>query len=239
MLLALVTHPLLDAHTAYGTQLWWPLTPSPTAWSTVFIIDPLYTLPLIVGVAVAAARPGWSGARKYLAYGLVSSSAYLGWSWIGKLIVEHHASEALVAAGRSDARVFSTPAPFNTLLWRVVVLTEDGFLEGYDSLILDDEPMRFQHYPSDTAALAKAADLWAVRRLVWFASGFVKTTVLDERLILTDLRMGQEPKYVFSHVVAQRRQDRWLAVESELLPMSFDARDVQRSLGRIFGAKSR
>ena len=39
--LALATHPLLDAHTSYGTQLLWPLTPPPVAWSTIFIIDPL------------------------------------------------------------------------------------------------------------------------------------------------------------------------------------------------------
>ena len=30
ILLALVTHPLLDAFTVYGTQLWWPLPVSPT-----------------------------------------------------------------------------------------------------------------------------------------------------------------------------------------------------------------
>jgi len=47
--LALLTHPLLDAHTAYGTQLFWPLTVPPTSWATLFIIDPLYTLPLLVG----------------------------------------------------------------------------------------------------------------------------------------------------------------------------------------------
>ena len=56
ILLALITHPLLDAHTAYGTQLLWPLAPTPTSWSTLFIIDPLYTLPLLAGVTVIALR---------------------------------------------------------------------------------------------------------------------------------------------------------------------------------------
>jgi inner membrane protein len=57
VLLALVTHPLLDAHTAYGTQLFWPLDMQPTMWATLFIIDPLYTLPLLIGVALTAALP--------------------------------------------------------------------------------------------------------------------------------------------------------------------------------------
>jgi inner membrane protein len=55
--LALVTHPLLDAHTAYGTQLLWPLDVPPTMWATVFIIDPLFTLPLLVATVVTAFRP--------------------------------------------------------------------------------------------------------------------------------------------------------------------------------------
>ncbi len=51
--LALITHPLLDAFTVYGTQLWWPLQPHPTMWSSVFIIDPAYTLWLLLACVVA------------------------------------------------------------------------------------------------------------------------------------------------------------------------------------------
>src|SRR5690606_24702722 len=47
--LALLTHPLLDALTVYGTQLLWPLPSPPVMWSSLWIIDPLYTLPLLVG----------------------------------------------------------------------------------------------------------------------------------------------------------------------------------------------
>src|SRR5690606_24252465 len=48
VLLALLTHPVLDAFTVYGTQLLWPVPGKPIMWSTIFIIDPLYTLPLLV-----------------------------------------------------------------------------------------------------------------------------------------------------------------------------------------------
>jgi inner membrane protein len=43
--LALVTHPLLDLMTVYGTQLGRPFTDHPYALGSIFIIDPLYTLP--------------------------------------------------------------------------------------------------------------------------------------------------------------------------------------------------
>ena len=49
MWLALVTHPLLDAMTVYGTQLALPFSDHPFGVGSIFIIDPLYTLPLLAG----------------------------------------------------------------------------------------------------------------------------------------------------------------------------------------------
>src|SRR5690606_1234071 len=55
--LVLVTHPLLDAMTVYGTQLALPWSDRPYGVGSIFIIDPLYTLPLLAGVfAVLVAR---------------------------------------------------------------------------------------------------------------------------------------------------------------------------------------
>ena len=42
------THALLDACTTYGTQLLWPFTNARFAWNTISIIDPVYTLPILI-----------------------------------------------------------------------------------------------------------------------------------------------------------------------------------------------
>ena len=47
---ALLSHPLLDAFTVYGTQLLWPLPSPPAMWSTLFIIDPWLWIALGVSV---------------------------------------------------------------------------------------------------------------------------------------------------------------------------------------------
>lgn len=226
IMLILVTHPLLDAHTAYGTQLFWPLDSPPVMWSTLFIIDPLYTLPLLVGVVVAATTPASRRAGIALSAGLMVSCSYLAWSWVGKTVVERQALVELSKSGMAKAPLFSTPTPFNTLLWRVVVLTEGGYLEGYDSLLVDENPIRFEFYPSDNEAMQAASDLWAVSRLRWFAKDFVKAEVDDDRLVLTDLRMGAEPKFVFRHAVAQRGNPHWEALATELLPTDIRGRDL-------------
>ena len=63
--------------------------------------------------------------------------------------------------------------PFNTLLWRVVVLTPDGYLEGYRSLAVDKKPMTLTAWPSNTPALRELAATPDVGRLLWFTSGFM------------------------------------------------------------------
>ena len=224
--LALMTHPLLDAHTAYGTQLFWPLESPPVMWSTLFIIDPVYTLPLLVGVIVAAITPASRRAAMALSAGLILSSSYLAWSWVGKTLVERDALDELSKMDLAEAPVFSTPTPLNTLLWRVVVLTEGGYLEGYDSLLLSEDPIRFEFFPSDNEAMQAAGNIWAVSRLRWFAQDFVKAEAEGDQLVLTDLRMGAEPKFVFRHAVARRGNPHWQAIPTELLPTDISLRDL-------------
>jgi len=211
--LALVTHPLLDAFTVYGTQLWWPLHPPPAMWSSVFIIDPLYTIWLLIACVLAWIWRDRSAARRALLAGLLMSSAYLGWSLLAKAEVDRVAERSLAAMGLGGAHYFSVPMPFNTLLWRVVAMTPVGYVEAEYSLASDQGAMAFRGYPSQVQALAEARDVPAVRRLQWFNRGFMRARVKDDgTLVLSDLRMGLEPDYNFSFEVARREGGAWRAI---------------------------
>ena len=219
ILLALITHPLLDAFTVYGTQLLWPLPTRPVMWSSLFIVDPGYSLWLLLGAVVALWAGPRAAGRRALALGLVLSTAYLGWSLTAKALVEREAARSLAQIGLQDAPRFSVPMPLNTLLWRVVAMTPEGFVEGERSLVADRGPMRFHHHPSDGDALMAVREAPAVRRLAWFNHGFMKARVEGDRLLLSDLRMGAEPDYSFTFVVAEREAGRWQPVAPEQLPM--------------------
>jgi inner membrane protein len=211
--LALVTHPLLDAFTVYGTQLLWPLPTPPVMWSSVFIIDPLYTIWLLVGCIVAFVLRERIVAQRALVAGLALSTAYLGWSLLAKGLVEREADRALAAMGLADAPRFSVPMPLNTVLWRVVAMTPGGYVEGYRSLWADEGPMRFVGHPSNVQALREASDVPAVKRLQWFNHGFMRARQTGGELELADLRMGSEPDYFFRFVVAEREGDgQWRAI---------------------------
>lgn len=218
----LMSHPLIDSFTVYGTQLFWPLPMPPLMVSSLFIIDPLFTLPWFAACVVAwFARERLIGQRALLA-GIALGTAYLGWSLIAKALVEREAQRALVAMGLGDAPRFSVPTPMNTVLWRVVAMTPDGYVEGFRSLFADRGPMRFERHASDTAVLEAARAVPNVQRLTWFNRGFQKVELRGGELLISDLRMGSEPDYFFRFIVAEHGNPGWNAVPPRQLPASRD-----------------
>ncbi len=229
--LALCTHPVLDAFTVYGTQLWWPLPTRPVMWSSVFIVDPLYTIWLLAACLVAWFARERPVARHALVLGLAISSLYLGASLLAKSAVDRVAGDTLAERGLADAPRFSVPMPFNILLWRVVAMTPEGFLEGERSLVADTGPMTFRAYPSDARAFAQVADYPSVSRLGWFNHGFMKAEQRDGQLVLSDLRMGAEPDFSFRFAVAQAQEGGWREIPPTQLEWPWEA---SRRLGDMW-----
>jgi inner membrane protein len=206
--LVLVTHALLDAMTVYGTRLALPFSSQPYGLGSIFIIDPLYTLPLLVGLLVALLRRGPGAARWNLA-GLLLSTAYLGWS----AMAQHHVTglvqgqlAARAAGGEAvpTDRVLVTPTAFNTVLWRIVVMHPTHYEEGFYSLADRGRAVRFNAYPRDADLHREVQSLEAVRHIQAFSRGFYRVDEHQGLVRITDLRMGQEPAYVFSFGVARR-----------------------------------
>ncbi len=219
----LLAHPLLDAFTVYGTQLLWPLPVPPAMWASLFIIDPVFSLCFIVPCAIAWLARERMLAQRALTAGLALAIAYLGASQWAKWRVESDAAPALASLGLGDAPRFSVPMPFNILLWRVVAMTPDGFVEGERSLVADAGPMHFQAYRSDVAALAEVRSYPAVERLLWFNHGFVKAQQRGTELVLSDLRMGSEPDYSFRFAVARREGGAWKEIAPQQLSWPWEA----------------
>lgn len=201
----LVTHPLLDTMTIYGTQLALPFSSHPYGIGSIFIIDPLYTLPLLAGAGWAIATRGQGRGLAANAAGLLLSTAYMGWSVAAQQHVDRIARGSLAAQGIAAEQLLVTPTAFNTLLWRVVAMAGDGYHEGFYSL-LDAQPrLHFDRFDRGQALAAELQGVAAVQRVAAFSKGFYKLQQVGGRVLVSDLRMGQEPNYVFSFAVAQRR----------------------------------
>lgn len=218
MSLALLTHPLLDYFTIYGTQLLRPLTSTPFGLGSLFIIDPLYTLPLLVGLIITLWRSRKDTGHNTLsanAWGLGLSTAYLLWSVGAQTYVKHQVEQQLTVQQQQAYSVMVTPAPFNTVLWRVVLRSETDYQEGFYSLFDGSRPVRFQAFAHDASLAHALQDLPQVQRMVWFTHGFYIVRRQGDRAILSDVRMGQEPMYVFSFEVAQLKDNQWQAVPTQ------------------------
>jgi inner membrane protein len=168
--LALVTHPLLDWTTVYGTQLALPFTDHPFGLGSMFIIDPLYTVPLLIGVGVVLVRR--HAGLRWNAAGLGLSTAYLVWSFAAQQWVRADVEAALQRQGLPTAQVLVTPTPFNTLLWRVVVMDGDRYHEGFRSLLDHGADVTFDAFPSGAALAPALGPLPSLQRVAWFTHGF-------------------------------------------------------------------
>lgn len=225
--LALVTHALLDANTVYGTRLALPFSAHPFGLSSIFIIDPLYTVPLLAGLA-ATLLTRHPGRWRWNRIGLVVSTAYLGWGLLAQTHVTGIAREQLAGRGLQPVQVLVTPTPFNTVLWRVVAMYPDGYDEAFYSLFDRGRDIRFDRFPHDAALYAAAAGIPAVARVAEITRGFFRMREHDGRVTITDLRMGQEPFYVFSFEVARRASPL-----AEVPPVPVNSRDGKDAGGRF------
>ncbi len=194
--LCFVTHVLLDCFTVYGTQIFWPIDNTPVAWGTVFIIDPLYTVPLLVGVIAALLRRTSTGLRLNT-IGLVLSTLYLSWSVGAKYHATTQIEAALAGQQIGYERLLVVAAPFNTLLWRFVARSGQGYHEGFYSFLDPARELPARYFASEEQLLDGLEDDWSVQRLKWFSRGFYTVNREGDDITIADLRMGLEPNYVF------------------------------------------
>lgn len=206
--LILLTHPLLDSFTSYGTQLFWPLMPTPTAWSSIFIIDPLYTAPLAIAVLLGLLFGLRDKTAKAPLIALVLSTLYLGSTLAGKSMAEQRVEAQLARQGIQAEALFSTPTPLNSLLWRVIVL--DGAYY-HEALVgwFDQQPPQLSRLPRGTALAEVLADSAAHQRLAWFTNGVLRYDQIGEHLVVTDIRLGMTGVHPFRFDFAIKHDGEW------------------------------
>ncbi len=193
--LILITHVGLDLLTIYGTQFAQPFSSTPFGIGSMFVIDPFYTLPLLLGLLMSVVSRSQTAGR-WNAWGLVVSSAYVVWG----LAVHQHVSQLAAKAppvNDPSLRMVVTAAPLNTVLWRAVAETPDHYYEGWYSLLDAQPTFSWKAYPRPGALIDQHRDHRDVARMAAFTHGFFTLEQVGDTLFLTDLRLGLEPFYSF------------------------------------------
>ena len=212
----LTTHSGLDACTVFGTDLFWPLAKSTIVGGSVFIIDPLYTIFLLIACVLALARPQSKTLWRNGVILLMISSVYLVWGLVAKTTIHSQAVTALSKQGISTDKVLVHATPFNTLLWRILVIDGDYYYEGYRS-VFDKEDIVYTKHERHPALLKGLEETLAVHQLRHFNHDYFSVRRENEALIVTDLRMGAEPVYSFQFKIAEFKGEKIESVTAETL----------------------
>ncbi len=239
--LQFAVHDLLDTCNAYGTGLLEPFSEKRFSFHLLYVADPLFTLPLLGAVlGLLWFKTGHPLRRKAAALGLLWPAVYLGGAAFAKARTNQALVHSLAARNIPPGAHFSTPTPFNSLLWYAVAGTEGGYLVGYRSVF---EPAghltAFTFFPRADSLLPPAGQHDDVARLVRFADGFYTVERQNDTTRFNVLRFGQVlgwqhpgAPFAFGYLLGEH-YDNTLAVQRGRF-RGWNATTVRRLWARIF-----
>ncbi|MFA9188399.1 metal-dependent hydrolase [Flavobacterium sp. FBOR7N2.3] len=201
----LLTHVLLDLFTSWGTQVFWPL-PDRIALKTIFVIDPLYTIPLLICLILAwRKKDDFFSRKKYVLTGIYLSSFYLLLTSGLKLYALQQFDKALKVQNIAYDDLIVKPTAFNCILWNANVATKDAYFLG-DYSLLDTQPISFKKYPKNKKLTQQLAGNSDFEKLKVISEGWFIVTKNENQFYFNDLRFGlltsnsQKTQFAFSYV---------------------------------------
>ena len=186
---ALCSHPLLDVMTPYGTQLLAPFSNARFAIDAMPIIDPAFTLILLVGLVLAWRRPA---RRAATIAAVLTGGAYIGHAWTLNEAAARAAAAQMAAAGVQVAEVAAFPTVLQIHWRRVVVRAPDAVRVGFVSMW---RPCPIEwgvaaQLPAGDAVVAAWRGTREGRIFDWFTMGWVLHSHTPTGLAAADLRYG-------------------------------------------------
>jgi inner membrane protein len=189
-IVAYISHALLDSATSYGTQLTWPFSSLRVGWDVISIIDPPFTLVLLIGLIFALVRHRATGA----VVGLVLCAAYIGLGAVQHGRASRALHELAAARGHTIERHEVMPTLANNIVWRALYtntgkIYSDRIRVGWWSKPLVREgwsvPVVEKH---DLSPDERERDAHrSFERFAWFSDHWVARSPTD-RALLADMR---------------------------------------------------
>ncbi|MCK8523452.1 metal-dependent hydrolase [Aquimarina sp. D1M17] len=243
MFLGLFTHPLLDAFTTWGTQLFWPLDYK-VAFNNIFVVDPLYTVPFLICLIITMFYKRTHPKRRmYNNLGIYVSSFYMLITLVLQWNAKANFSVSLENQHIPYNEIQTRPTPLNSILWTANVETPNSFLIGYHSLLDEDDIIDFSEFPKDHHLLGNMKNDPLISRLIRLSEGWYTIEKQGDKTFFNDLRFGllgigrDANRFVFSYELFYDEEGRLQAKERER--MAQDASPLLKKLfHRILGNKS-
>ena len=190
------THGLIDACTSYGTILFWPFSDMRVSWNNISIIDPLFTLPIIVLIVLATikrkniySKVALVWAVTYLLLGIYLHNMAIN---VGKEIAEQR--------GHVITRINAKPSLGNLILWKTIYETNNQFHIDATNLLFDKtipgENITKLNLEKDFPWLREGSQQYKdVERFKWFSNDFLAVNPKNKNQII-DIRYSSIPNEI-------------------------------------------
>lgn len=241
----ILTHLMLDNFTTWGTQVFYPHEHR-VAWRTIFVIDPLYTLPFFTLVVTVLFFKDHKKRQmfNYLAIGI--SSFYLLITIVNKNVANNVFEKETGRQGIVYNRFETNPTPFNSILWYANIETDSGFYVGNYSLLDTDSKIEFVFFPKNYHLLENYQQNNNLQRLLKLTRGFYTVKKLNNRILINDLRFGaadiihsEKSEFAFSYLLHTDENDSSQITSIEWLRAGSEVRTskIEEYLQRLRGIK--
>ncbi len=240
------THILLDCFTTWGTQVFFPFSQYGVAFHSIFVVDPLYTVPFLVFLLLAMlCKKGSFNRSMFNIIGVLVSTIYLFIALVDKGIANKVFEENFSRQEITFSDYISKPTPFNTILWGITAKAADGFYLGYHSLFDTDHNVVYEFVPHNQHLLKNLQPTPKLQRLIEITDGyFTMEEAPDGGFYINDLRFGQlngwktsgeKPQYVFVYYVKEDPQTGEQSFDQKEFKFLPDKRYVKEFVSRMLG----
>ena len=191
--LSLITHPILDCFTTYGTQILLPFSDQRVAFNNIAVADPAYTVPFLICLLIAMFlsrtnpnRSRWNNA------GLIISSLYMIFTLYNKTRINTIFENSLRQEHIVYIRYMTTPSILNNILWSGIAETDSAFYFGQYSFFDKQKTFKLMKRDKNNPEFAKALEEDStLKTLRWFSDDyFVLKRKNTDTIEYFDLRFG-------------------------------------------------
>ena len=194
--LGYATHGLLDACTSYGTLLFWPFSNDRVTWNNISVVDPLFTIPILVLVvtAIITRRRLFS----FFAIGWITFYLLLGFVQYERALSA--ATELAHSRGHNPERQTLKPSFGNLILWKSIYQHEERFYvdairTAQSSTWCLGESIRVFDYQYHLPNLEKESQQRDdIERFRWFSQDYLGFD--DKKNLVIDVRYSMLPNQV-------------------------------------------
>jgi inner membrane protein len=187
----LLVHIVLDAFNAYGTGWFEPFNDARFSFHFLFVVDPLFSI--VPGIVFV-----WLLLKRTHVQRVFWSVVTIGWcvfyllvSLVNKTVVESDVKKIAQRQNIIYHRHFTTPTPFNNLLWFVVLESDKGYYIGHRSVFDRRYNMPLYYFPRNDSLLIPVKDMEDLVDLTKFSQGYYTVEKWGDTLVFNDLRFGQ------------------------------------------------